>query len=740
MQMRLLLRFISKNPEIYFLKILTLSIAVAALILVSVFSLNEFGYDRFHKNYDQIFRLIEKSETETFGRNKYSCQIPEHIYSQLNADRPGVFARIKVLNELRVLTSNSAYHNQQLHIADPEITDIFTFTILHGALEDFKENQLSMLISTNLAEQYFGKTDVDGKEISLFTFDDTLKLTVSAVYEAFPSNSHQNFGSFIYLNPKSLKTLGFNLAASEVYSLKADGANIGAINSKDKTYSGQPISEIYFGPRMDGEDVLHGDIYSMIILVSITAFILFLALTSFINLTSLALPHRVKELAIKKLAGHTRLRLVMSFIGESLFISVISLVIGMGILWLCWENIEAIEVMNLPHLIAEQITILILVLIIFSLMLALSPLLMVGKFIRANTIRLLSSEAITFPRFKKVIIIAQLGISIFLIVSAIVINRQVTYSLVKEPGRNNYQVVYVNYPDNMTYEQLTALRAGWKKSRPNIVNVMAVSQLPNQISSRDLSTGIYSISVDSEFNNFFDLEMIEGGWFGPNDGDSMLVVNESAFAKLAGTAPIRGVYKDISGKFNLPEKPIQIVREGHVKYNFLCISILEVDILKTLAFLERYFESNGQKAEVRFMDKKFGSWLDYQIKLNAFTNLLTIIAGLLSCCAIYGLSISVVRDKLKQIAIRKICGADLIHIIYLLVKEFATNLFIAVLIFAPITYIILKELLRAFVYSTQVNWLDPMYPLAYCGMVIAVLCTWQALTLNRADLSGALKE
>lgn len=740
MQLRLLLRFISKNPEIYFLKVLTLSVAMASLILVSVFSIHEFGYDRFHHNYDRIFRFIEKSETETYGRNKYATQIPEQIYSQLDTNSKSVIARVKVLNELRVITRNSTHHNQQMHVAGPEIIDIFSFNPLHGTLDDFRENPLSILLSTKLAEQYFGATDVNGKQISLFTFGDTVTLTVSAIYESFPSNSHQNFGAFIHLNEKTLKTLGFDFALTEVYGLRADGRNISPTVTDGKSYSEQFISDIYFGPRMAGEDVWHGDLYSVIILISITSLILFLALTSFINLTSLALPHRVKELAIKKLAGHTRLRLILSFAGESLFTALISMVIGSGILWLCREHIEGIQAINLPHLIVEHQNTLVLILIIFSLLLALSPLFMAGKFIRANAIRLLSSEAITFPRFKKVIIIVQLGVSILLIVSAIVINRQVTYSLVKEPGRNNYQVVYINYPDDMTNEQLTALRAGWKKSRPNIVNVMAVSQLPNQIGSRDLSTGVYSISVDSEFNNFFDLEIVDGGWFGPNDGDSMLVVNESAFDKLVGTVPIRGVYKDISGKFNLPEKPIQIIRDGHVKYNFLCIRVLEVDILKTLAFLERYFGSNGQKAEVRFMDKKFGSWLNYQIRLNSFTNLLTLIAGILSCCAIYGLSISVVRDKLKQIAIRKICGADLVHIIYLLVKEFTSNLLIAVLIFAPITYILLKELLRAFVYSTELNWLDPIYPLAYCGVVITVLCSWQALTLNRADLSGALKE
>ena len=80
------------------------------------------------------------------------------------------------------------------------------------------------------------------------------------------------------------------------------------------------------------------------------------------------------------------------------------------------------------------------------------------------------------------------------------------------------------------------------------------------------------------------------------------------------------------------------------------------------------------------------------------------------------------------------------HIIYLLVKEFASNLLISILLFAPITYLLINELLRTFVYATRIQWLDPVYPLAYCTLVITVLCIWQALSLNKSDLSGALKE
>jgi putative ABC transport system permease protein len=746
MQARLFLRLIFKNAEIYFLKIITLAVAFAALILVSIFSLNEFGYDRFHKAEENIFRVIEKNNTEDYKRNKYTAKIPSHIHSALMAENSLTLSRTKVLNELNIVTDEDSFYRQKIHVADPEITDILTFNLLNGSLEAF--NQQSLILSSTAANEYFGTVNATGKNLKIYTFGDTVSYEVAAVYASFPNNSHQDFQVFLRFDAASLTALGFDPDVSEIYgrsnseiSHPNQFAKISAAANGHKTYSTQAISAIYFGPRMSGEDVEHGDLYSLIILISITSLILFLAFTSFINLTILALPHRVKELAVKKLAGDNKLSLTISFLGESLLLALISFVLGIVILWACWEFVPDTQVIAFPALIQQEVIALPCIVAGFILLLVFAPLLMTRRFIKATPIRLLSAEAITFPRFKKVIIILQLGVSIFLIISSIVINRQVTYSLVKEPGRNNYQVVYLGYPDDLTDEKLQNLRRGWKKSRPNIVGVIASSQLPNQIRSKEIGSGLYTISVDAEFNDFFDLEIVEGAWFGPNDGDSITVVNESGFRKLANISTnVRGIYKDISSQYNQPEKPTKIVKQGYFKHNYLCVRILEIDILKTINYLERYFKAGGQSSKVQFMDKQFESWINYQIRLNSFTNILTIIAALLSCFAIYGLSISVVRDKMKQIAIRKICGADIVHIIYLLVKEFASNLLISILLFAPITYLLINELLRTFVYATRIQWLDPVYPLAYCTLVITVLCIWQALSLNKSDLSGALKE
>jgi uncharacterized membrane protein YciS (DUF1049 family) len=121
------------------------------------------------------------------------------------------------------------------------------------------------------------------------------------------------------------------------------------------------------------------------------------------------------------------------------------------------------------------------------------------------------------------------------------------------------------------------------------------------------------------------------------------------------------------------------------------------------------------------------------------SEILAAISVLLSCCAIYGLSISLVRDKLKQIAVHKICGASSFQISWLLAWHFIRQLVIAVLIFGPISYIFLTEVLRSFTYTTPFQLLDPLFPLAYCVFVVGFLCVVQAATLNQTDLTESLK-
>lgn len=746
---RLFLRIIAKSREAYFLKIITLAIAFACATLILLFAISEFGYDKFHREYDLVFRVLQRNNSESYIGNRFSNKIPFDVFNALksiNSDSL-ITSRVKLLDKVDVLAGDHLFNDSKLYAADPDISNIFSFDILNGSLIEFQEKERTVILSSSVSKKYFGTNQSQGKKIQISTLGDTLLFTVAAVYKDYPHNSHEEFNSFIRFDSSSLRSLNFNPRNAGIYGklLGGNKSSVESILSKldqsnDLTYRVQPISEIYFGPRVAGEDSKHGDQYSIIILICVTALILFLSLTSFVNLTTLTLPYRSKELAIKKLAGTTQASLTINFAKESVLVVGMSLILGVLILAFISSWIKTILSVDIVSLFLQGDLQLVLILIVLFLIIAIAPLFMTLRFTRATPNRLLSTETITFPRFKRTIMFLQLGISIFLIVASMVIKRQINYSLLKEPGRNYDQIVYVNYPKDLTNEGLASMRLAWKKINANVVDLMATSQLPDRVSSKELNSEFYFVSVDRGFKDFFELEMVRGNWFKVNDGDSIIVVNEQGNARLNNNSGnVIGVFKDLSGQFNQPEKPLKINVASYLNYNYLCIRILEVDIRRTVQFLEKYFEQDGQKATVSFLNKRFEEWLKYQDKLNALSEILAVISGLLSCFAIYGLSISIVRDKLKQIAIHKLCGASIFSLTRLLVKEFASQMLMAILIFGPLTYIIIKEMLRNFVFTTKFNWLDPIVPLAYCLVVIILLCGFQTLSLNREDLSSALK-
>jgi putative ABC transport system permease protein len=733
---------------VYLLKIISLAIAFASSTLVILFSLNEFGYDRFHHNANSLFRMLQRNTSEAFSGNRLSSKIPFEVFNELRKLDSMVVSRVKVMNEISVISHQQTFHDQRMYLADPAITSIFSFEAIDGSMEKFKEKG-STIISSSIAKRFFGTDRVSGRKFKVYTLDDTVQLSIVAVYADFPQNSHGEFNFFAQLDSAAIQSLGFGLEDSEVYGRLLQGnlnyhvpLKFSETKQNEMIYKFQALPEIYFGPRVMGEEAVHGDHYSIVILVCIASLIFFLALTSFINLTTLTLPYRSKELAIKKLAGTSQLHLIITFAKESFAIVSVSMMIGIALLFLTSDFLEPILSINLISLLIQGDGILFLVLTVLLLLSGVAPLFMTFRFAHATPTRLLSTETITFPRFKRVIAFLQLGISIFLIVASIVIKRQVNYSLLKEPGRNHDQIVYLRYPNGLTNEGLRSQREAWKKYHPNIVDVMATSQLPNHIGSKELDSDFYFISVDPAFREFFDLKMIEGNWFKANDGDSIVVVNRKGtqHSDAADQKNTIGVVDNLNDRFNQPERPIKINIAPYYKYNFLCVRILEVDIRRTVEYLSNQFKEGDKRASISYLNKGFEEWIRYQDRLNTLSQVLAIISGLLSCCAVYGLSVSLVRDKLKQIAIHKMCGATTFHITRILVLEFTKQMMIAVLIFGPLTYLFLRELLRNFVYATHFNWMDPVFPLAYCASVIIILCGFQAMSLNRADLSTALKQ
>lgn len=739
----LFFRIVSRSTDIYLLKVITLAVAFYACIVVTLFSIHEFGYDTSHKNADNIFRVLAHNTDLNYTGNRLSASIPNGFLYQLT--NRGTATRIKALNKVTVIDGRGQpIYDQKIYAADPTIDKVFSFDISDGSIDNFtRSGEVVAIASTRAVSRYFGEDHPVGKTIRLTTFGDTLIIPVVAVFDDFPSNTHEDFDVFIRYDSAAIATLNFHPDQSSVYARFASGEStspLAATDNKHLEYLFQPVSEIYFGPRVLAEEARHGDVYSMMILICIVSLIFVLAVCTFVNLSTITLPNRSNELAAKKLSGTTQVQLFLQFLYESFTLTGVSLLAAVGILLGTSHYISAMLAIDVMQLVINSSIVFPGVVVLMVFVVVIFPVFVVRRFIRASPKHLLSTDAITFPRFRRIIAVVQFGVSIFLIVSSILINRQINYSLIKEPGRNNDQVVYMACPPNIPDSAIHKIKAGWPNKNPNVLDAVAVSQLPNQLKSKEVGSDLYVLEADYNFRDFFQFKMLEGDWFEYTDRDSVVVVNQAGLNKVEKIdRHVIGVIQDLNSPLNQPEQPIKIRHARETTHNWICFRVEEVDIRNTLKWIEPRMHAKGSKGKAFYLDEHFEVWLADQDHLNSLSRILTIISALLAGLAIYGLTVSLVRDKVKEIAVHHLFGARMSDVTRLLASGLLRQLFTALVFFGPVTFILLNELLRTFAYATKFSWTDPLYPVMYCLIVIIGLCAFQALRLNRRDFVETLK-
>src|SRR5690606_21791654 len=211
LQSRLFYRLVSRNKEIYSLKVITLAIALACTTIITLFTLNEFGYDRFHDQSGSVVRIIRRSASETVSGNRLSNRIPSKVLNAWESGAAGalIFTRVKVMNDLTIIAEHD-HRDKKVHAAGAMIPDIFSFSILDGSLADFRKKGGMAMLSKTASEQYFGTASTAGKVLRLSSLGQTVSYTVAAVFEDFPPNSHEDFNVFVSFDDAAITSLGFD--------------------------------------------------------------------------------------------------------------------------------------------------------------------------------------------------------------------------------------------------------------------------------------------------------------------------------------------------------------------------------------------------------------------------------------------------------------------------------------------------------------------------------------------------
>src|SRR5882762_3922053 len=193
----LFVRILSRNGDVYLLKVITLAVAFAASILVTLFSTHEFEYDTNHENADHVFRMLARNTDKDYTGNRLSASIPKAVLKSIREQFSDsiIISRVKALNKVTIIDQlNQPFYDQNIYAADSTIDSIFSFDIVGGSIDNFTSlHNVAAIASKRAASRYFGNEPVVGKTVRLTAFGDTLDVVVVAVFDDFPSNTHEDF-------------------------------------------------------------------------------------------------------------------------------------------------------------------------------------------------------------------------------------------------------------------------------------------------------------------------------------------------------------------------------------------------------------------------------------------------------------------------------------------------------------------------------------------------------------------
>jgi putative ABC transport system permease protein len=771
-------RHLVKYKVYSFINIAGLAIGIAACLLIVLWVYDELSYDRFNTNVDRIYRVFE--ENATVSPVFRSVSTPIGLAPRLQNDYPEIqFAtRFKRGDRTLVQCNEKSFMEDRFCIADAELFKIFTVCFIHGNPETAFQNPYSLVITKRISQKYFGPENPVGKSLRV---GNQLDFTVTGVVENLPHNSTIQFDLLVPFS--LLGSLGLDLNSLgfydqyETYFLVRGNASVGALGEgiagiikeydprRPETLGIQVLTKAQlFGLAGDGK------LESVVIFSLLAAFILLIACINFMNLTTARAETRSKEIGMRKAAGASRRDLIKQFLGESIVMSLISGAFALGIVELTLPLVNQLSGKQMRVGLNAGLEILagfFLIILLAGLISGSYPALALSSFSPSRVLRS-SSKSGTGRRvlLRKILVIIQFSITIALLVGILMLNKQMNFIHGKDLGYNRENVVY--FPLHEAFKDRYHTFETVLLEHPGIISVSAASQIPTNILSetsdfewdgKNPNEKIYVFfsAVDHKFLETFDMSLVEGRSFSrdmPTDAGQAVVLNQTAAKLLGEGSPIGkrfsvwgrkskvvGVVKDFNfHSLHKKVKPLAMFIEPAF-FQHMFVRIKPENMNETIGYVEEIWKdvAPGFPFEYHFLDEAFGDLYKGEQGSRQLLSCLTYIAIFISCLGLFGLTSFSTQQRTKEIGIRKVLGATVASIVYMLSKEFLLLVGFANLIAWPVAYFAMNHWLRGFAYRIDVSWGTFVLAGAMALFIALATVSFQAVKAALANPVEALR-
>lgn len=752
---KLLLRFLWKNKFMTVLNIIGLAIGMACYLLIFKYAAFELSYDDFHQNKTNIYRLqrnVYENNILTISWAKESYNIGPTIKSEFPEVRD--IARTADFPSNTVIYNEKTFRDEKILITEPSFFNVFSFHLLQGDPQTSLAGPNSILISETTARKYFAGETPLGKTIRLLNRGEEHSCVVNGVFQDVPENSLLKFDFLVSISTfYNASYSDWIYSIFHTYILLHPGADPKTLEEGFPAFINkfilpnvpraafwklqlQPLKDIYLYSAITG-DTQNGDGKSIYFLAVVAFLILVISWINYINLSTARAMERAREVGMRKVMGGSRRQLIRQFLTESMLLNIIPIIAAFLLFLLFLPFLRGVTGKGIPFSITDSwfwINLLGLY-IVGSLLSGLYPAYVLSSF---KPITVLKRSKLSQSRggiqLRKILVIFQFAASVVLLIVIFTVFRQIEYMRSMDLGIDLNNVLAVKLPSTPLNQQYFERASGFKTglaNYPDIESIAASTAVPGtdpefrrlcwreNVPSKEGKI-LSIILVDYDFLPTYHLEVISGRNFAKEfgmDSTESVVINEAAL-KLLGLEDPPGVLNQRMFIYNLGAgsfKIIGVIKDYHhqsLKKNYDPIVFVLNPNIKSFYSLKLGSSSGGVSRTLEGIKKKWGEiypgypfdyfFLDdhfnrqYQAdkQFGKVLGIFVILAVIITCLGLLGLSSFTTYQRTKEIGIRKSQGASAKDILLLLTGDITRLVIIATVLAWPAAYYVIYNWLK----------------------------------------------
>ena len=771
---------------------------MAAAIFVVIYISDEISFDRFNAKADRLYRV--NLHGKLAGQEANITSTPPPMALAMVNEIPEVEYALRAWNwdNTVVKYEDKAFTEDKLFHVDSTFFNVFSYKLLKGNPEIALKEPNSVLINESIAIKYFGEADPLGKIITIG--NDDLPLKVTGVLENPPSNSHLHYNFVTSLHTfddlaNSSEWLNNNIHTYfttyedvDLNNVQAKlnefvpkyvgpsiqrfmGLSLEQFKAQDGKYgySFIPVTDIHLRSDYQFEFEPAGDIKYIYIFSAIGLFIIIIAAINFMNLSTARSAGRAREVGLRKTFGSFKSQLIIQFLVESFLYSFVALIFAIILVVLLLSEFNILAGKNLSYdiLLKPEILLgIVSITLLISLLSGSYPAFYLTNFDISHVLKGNLSRGMKSGKIRGLLVIVQFAISIFLLISTAIVYQQLKYTQNKNLGFKKENVIVIYNAD-----RLKGNRDALKQSLMSQSDIIAASY-SNHVIPGTNSTSIFRRSqtgedhiisiyhADYEHILAMGYELKDGRYFSrdfPSDSNAV-VINEATARQLNWKDPLQqdlisfnhdipeklkvvGVLKDFNFESLRENIRPMVIRLTNTTGNNLSIRFKSENPQQSLGLIEKEWKkfTSNEPFEYEFLDEKFDALYHSEQKMGTLFGTFTVIAIIIACLGLLGLSSFTAEQKTKEIGIRKALGASGFNIVFLLNKEFTRFVFIAFLLSVVPTYFFIDQWLQSFAYKVNINLLIFILSGLITFLIALFTVSYQAIKASRLNPTVSLR-